>query len=150
MRRLSGVLLAAAILLLPAFAQPARAQNQKLTFEGEQVIWMVSIKAGKEADFEAVVAALKSALAQSTDPMAKTQAAGWKILKATKPQPDGTTIYTHYITVVPGADYGVMANIYTAVKDPTEQRALYDKYAGAFDKNILQLSFTTTADLGAP
>ena len=149
MRRLSGVLLAGAILLLPAFSQqqPAHAQAQKLTFEGESVVWMVSIKAGKEADFEAVIAALKNALAQSTAPEAKQQAAGWKILKATKPQPDGTTIYTHYITVVPGADYGVMANIYAVVKDPTEQRAIYDKYVGAFDKNILQLSFTTAADL---
>lgn len=148
MRRLFGVLLAGALLVLPALSQPAYAQAQKLTFEGESVVWMVSIKAGKEADFESVIASLKSALAANPDPMAKQQAAGWKVLKSTKPQPDGTTIYTHYITVVPGADYGVMANIYAVVKDPTEQRAIYDKYVGAFDKNILQLSFTTAASLG--
>jgi hypothetical protein len=148
MRRLFGVLLAGALLMLPALSQPAYAQAQKLTFEGESVVWMVSIKAGKEADFESVIASLKTALATNPDPNAKQQAAGWKVLKSTKPQPDGTTIYTHYITVVPGADYGVMANIYAVVKDPTEQRAIYDKYVGAFDKNILQLSFTTAASLG--
>lgn len=149
MRRLSGVLLAGAILLLPAFTQHAHAQAQKLTFEGDSVVWMVSIKAGKEADFEAVIAALKNALQTSAAPEAKQQAAGWKVLKSLKPQPDGTVIYTHMISpVVAGADYGVMSNIYAAVKDPTEQKALYDKYAGAFDKNILQLSFSTAADLG--
>jgi hypothetical protein len=137
------------MLVLPALSQPALAQApQKLTFEGESVIWMVSIKPGKDADFEAVIAALKDALLKAGTPEAKQQAAGWKVLKATKPQPDGTTIYTHLISpVVPGADYGVMANIYAAVKDPMEQKALYDKYAGAFDKNILQLSFTNAADL---
>ena len=147
MRRLFGVLVAGVLLMLPAFSQPAYAQAQKLTFEGETVVWMVSIKPGKEADFEAVIAALKNALATSAEPTAKQQLAGWKVLKSTKPQPDGTIIYTHMITVVPGADYGVMANIYASVKDPAEQKALYDKYAGAFDKNILQLSFTTAADL---
>lgn len=150
MRRLTGILVAGAILMLPAFSQNALAQAPtKLTFEGDSVVWMMSVKAGKEADFEAVIAALKDVLQKMDAPEAKQQAAGWKVLKAVKPQPDGTTIYTHMISpVVPGADYGVMANIYTVVKDPTAARALYDKYAGAFDKNILQLQFNTAADLG--
>ena len=153
MRRLSRVLLAGAMLLLPAFSQngfaQAAAPPNKLTFEGDTVVWMVSIKAGKEADFEAVVAELKKALMASPAPEAKQVAAGWKVLKPVKPQPDGTMIYTHMISpVVPGADYGVMSNIYAVVKDPTEARAIYDKYVAAFDKNILQLSFTTAADLG--
>ena len=149
MRRLTGILVAGAILMLPAFSQNALAQAPtKLTFEGDSVVWMMSVKAGKEADFEAVIAALKDVLQKMDAPEAKQQAAGWKVLKAVKPQPDGTTIYTHMISpVVPGADYGVMANIYQVVKDPTAARALYDKYAGAFDKNILQLQFTTAADL---
>ena len=148
MRRLFGVLLAGA-LLLPAFSQqPAHAQAQKLTFEGDTVVWMVSVKQGKEADFEAVIASLKDALSKSADPAAKQQAAGWKVVKGLKPQPDGTTIYTHIISpVVPGADYGVMANIYAVVKDPTEQRAIYDKYVAAFDKNLAQLAFNTSTDL---
>jgi hypothetical protein len=151
MRRLSGVLLAGAILLLPAFSQHAFAQAapQKLTFEGDTVIWMMTVKAGKEADFEAVITALKNALQKSENPEAKQQAAGWKVIKGLKPQPDGSVVYTHVIhPVVAGADYGVMANIYAVEKDPATQRALYDKYAGAFDKNLLQVPFTTVAELG--
>jgi hypothetical protein len=149
MRRLFGVLLAGAILLLPAFSQNAQAQApQKLTFEGDTVLWMVSVKAGKEADYEAVIAALKDALQKAEAPEAKQQAAGWKVVKATKPQPDGTTIYTHIISpVVPNADYGVMANIYAVVKDPMEQRALYDKYTGALDKTLMQLPLQSVNDL---
>lgn len=148
MRRLSGVLLAGAILLLPAFTQTASAQQQKLTFQGDTVVWMVAINPGKEADFEEVVQALKSALAQGATPEAAQQAAGWKILKGPA-QPDGSIVYTHLISpVVPNADYGVMANIYAAVKDPTQQKTLYDKYAGAFKANLAQVQLTTVASMG--
>jgi hypothetical protein len=150
MRRLSGVLLAGAMLLLPAFSQNGFAQQapQKLTFEGDTVIWMVTVKPDKTADFEAVIAALKDALNKAERPEAKQQAAGWKIVKGLKPQPDGTIVYTHIISpVVPGADYSVLQNIYPVVTDPTEQRALYDKYAGAFAATLLQVPFAMVSDL---
>jgi hypothetical protein len=149
MRRLTGVLLAGAILLLPAFSQHASAQDaQKLTFTGDTVVWMVAVNPGKEADFEAVITALKDALAQGLTPEAKQQAAGWKVLKGPA-QPDGSIVYTHLISpVVPNADYGVMANIYQAVKDPAQQKELYDKYAGAFKSNLAQVQMTTIANLG--
>lgn len=149
MRRLSGVLLAGAMLLLPAFSQNGFAQQapQKLTFDGDAVIWMVTVKPDKTADFEAVLASLKDALMKSDTPEAKQQAAGWKVVKGLKPQPDGTIVYTHVISpVVKGADYSVLQNIYTVVKDPTEQRALYDKYAGAFAATLLQVPFTMVTD----
>src|SRR5678816_3309262 len=99
MRRLSGVLLAGAMLLLPALSQNAFAQQapQKLTFDGDAVVWMVTVKPDKTADFEAVIAALKDALSKADNPEAKQQAAGWKIVKGAKPQPDGTIVYTHII-----------------------------------------------------
>jgi hypothetical protein len=149
MRRLSGVLLAGALLMLPAFSQSAFAQDaQKLTFQGDTVVWMVTIKPGREADFEEVIAALKMALQTSEAPEAKQQAAGWKVLKGPT-QPDGSIVYTHLISpVVPGADYGVMANIYAVVKDPAQQKMLYDKYAGSFNQNLLQVPLTTVIDLG--
>lgn len=149
MRRLSGVLLAGAILLLPAFSQPAAAQEpQKLTFEGDTVVWMITVKPDKTADFEAVLAALKDALSKSDSPEAKRQAAGWKVVKGLKPQPDGSIVYMHIISpVVPGADYSLLQNIYPVVTDPTEQRALYDKYAGSFNSTLLQVPFTTVVDM---
>ena len=150
MRRLSGVLLAGAMLLLPAFSQNGFAQQapQKLTFDGDAVVWMVTVKPDKTADFEAVIAALKDALSKADNPEAKQQAAGWKIVKGAKPQPDGTIVYTHIISpVVKGADYSVLQNIYKVVTDPTQQRALYDKYAGSFAATIMQVPFTLVADL---
>jgi len=150
MRRLSGVLLAGAMLLLPAFSQNGFAQQapQKLTFDGDAVIWMVTVKPDKTADFEAVLAALKDALQKTDRPEAKQQAAGWKVVKGAKPQPDGTIVYTHIISpVVKGADYSVLQNIYTVVTDPAQQRALYDKYAGAFAATLMQVPFTMVSDL---
>ena len=66
MRRLSGVLLAGAILLLPAFSQNALAQAapQKTTYTGDMVIAGYSVNSGKDADYEKVIAALKDALAK--------------------------------------------------------------------------------------
>lgn len=151
MRRLSAVLLAGAILVMPAFSPghgAVQAQAQKLTFEGDSVIWMVTVKPDKTADFEAVMAALKDALAKSPNPDAKAQAAGWRVMRSNaKPQPDGTIIYAHIINpVVKGADYGVMANIYAAVTDPAAQKALYDKYAGSFGASIMQMPFSAVLD----
>ena len=66
-----------------------------------------------------------------------------------KPQPDGTIVYAHIISpVVKGADYSVLQNIYTVVTDPAQQRALYDKYAGAFGATLMQVPFSTVSNLG--
>ena len=109
---------------------------------------MVTVKPDKTADFEAVLAALKDALQKTDRPEAKQQAAGWKVVKGAKPQPDGTIVYTHIISpVVKGADYSVLQNIYTVVTDPAQQRALYDKYAGAFAATLMQVPFTMVSDL---
>ena len=117
-------------------------------FGSEAGIIFNSIKAEGVKPFEMVIGRLKQALAESADPVRKQQAAGWKIFKAAETGPAASVLYVFVMDpAVKGADYGVMANIYAAVKDPTEQRAIYDKYVGAFDKNILQLSFTTAADL---
>ena len=58
MRRLSGFVLAGAILLLPAFSQghgAAYAQAASaLTFDGDTALWSISIKPDKTADFEQI------------------------------------------------------------------------------------------------
>ncbi len=150
MRRLSGMLLAGAILVLPAFSQghgAVQAQAQKLTFDGDAVVWMVTVKPDKTADFEAVMASLKDALTKSSNPDAKAQAAGWKVVKSGRPQPDGTIVYAHIINpVVKGADYGVMANIYAVVTDPAEQTALFNKYRDSFGANLMQVPLNNVLD----
>ena len=64
MRRLSGVLLAGAVLILPAFSQTAFAQAppQKTTYTGELVLAAYTVNPGKEGDYEKVIAALKDSL----------------------------------------------------------------------------------------
>ena len=139
MRRLSGVLLAGAILVAPAFWHGlggVSAQAEKTTFTGDLVIMAHAVNADKTADYEQVVAKLKEALSKSEAPEAKEQLAGWRVIKNATPNPDGSVVYLHVITPVKDADYSILANIYGMVKDPTEQRAVYDMYRAAL-KQVL-------------
>ncbi len=153
MRRLSGVLLAAALVLLSGFAQGTAfaqaAAPQKTTFTGDAVVIVYSINQGKEADYEKVIDALKAALAKSTAPEAKQQAASWKIFKAEKSlTPDGLPSYIHLITpVVKDADYSVV-NIVYSVSSDEEKRAFYELYRGALKGAVSLITGTTVADLG--
>ena len=150
MRRLSGVLLAGAILLLPALSTSAQAAQQaapqKFTMEGDLALWSVSIRPDKTADYEQVLTKVKEALAKSAAPEAKQQLAGWRVIKAAKPMPDGNIVYTHVIQPVPGADYNLLQVAYATITDPTEQKTLYDLYRGAFVANIGLASGTVVAD----
>ncbi len=150
MRRVSGVLLAAAILLIPALSPRSgavQAQAQKLTFDADAVVWMVTVKPDKTADFEEVMAALKDALLKSPNADAKAQAAGWKVVRSGRAQPDGTIVYAHLINpVVKGADYGVMANIYAVVTDSAQQTALFNKYRDSFGANLMQVPLNNVLD----
>jgi len=76
MRRLSGVLLACAICVVPAFSHGygdlfAQAAPQKTLFTGDVVIQAFAINPDKTADYEMVLAKLKDALSKSD--------AKWKI-----------------------------------------------------------------------
>ena len=160
MRRLSGVLLAGAVLLLPAFSHTAIAQDaaapaaapaapapQKFTMDGDVALWSVSIRPDKTADYEQVMNKVKEVLTKSDAPEKKQQAAGWKIIKAPKPMPDGNIIYTHVITPVPGADYAVLQVLYATITDPAEQKALYELYRGAFVGNLALSTGTVAVDM---
>jgi len=151
MRRLSGVLLASAILLVPPLWQNAlaaqQAAPQKFTLDGDLALWSVSIRPDKTADYEQVLNKVKEALTKSQAPEAKQQLAGWKVMKAAKPMPDGNIIYTHVITPVPGADYNILQVLYATFTDPTEQKNLYDLYRGAFVGNLGISSGSVAVDL---
>lgn len=148
MRRLSGVLLAGAVLILPAFSQTAFAQAppQKTTYTGETVVAAYTVNPGKEADYEKVIATLKDSLMKSSRPEAKQQLAGWKIVKNSAAQPDGSSLYLHVITPVKDADYSITNLVYEAVKDPTEQKAFYDLYRGALQKALFVIQGPVVSD----
>jgi hypothetical protein len=142
MGRLSGMLLAGALVLVPAFSQghagaqeAAQPAAPKLTFEGDTALWTVAIKPDKTADFEKIISKLHEGLNKSEKPERKQQAAGWKVMKLAKPLPDGNIAYVHIINpVVPGADYTVMQALYELW--PDERQALYEMYRGAFAQNL--------------
>ena len=148
MRRLSGVLLAGAVLILPAFSQAAFAQAapQKTTYTGEMVLAAYTVNPGKDGDYEKVIAALKDSLMKSSRPEAKQQLAGWKIIKNSAAQPDGSSLWVHVITPVKDADYSITNLVYEVVKDPTEQKAFYDLYRGALQKALFVIQGPVTAD----
>ena len=141
--RLFGMLLAGALVMLPAFSQghagaQEAAQQQaapKLTFEGDTALWTVAIKPDKTADFEKILTKLHEGLAKSDKPERKQQATGWRVMRLAKPLPDGNIAYVHIINpVVPGADYTVMQALYDMY--PDERQALYEMYRGAFAANL--------------
>ena len=155
MRRLSGMVMAGAMLMLPAFsltgqaqdatAQAAPAKPAAQTYSADSVIVMYAINPGKEADYEKVIATLRAALAKSTAPEAKQQLASWRVVKSEKPlTPDGTT-YIHIISpVVKGADYSI-SNIVYAVSTDDEKRAFYELYKGALKGALSQINAVDVA-----
>ena len=148
MRRLSGVLLAGAVLILPAFSQTAFAQAppQKTTYTGELVLAAYTVNPGKEADYEKVLATLKDSLMKSPRPEAKQQLAGWKVIKNSAAQPDGSSLWVHVITPVKDADYSITNLVYEVVKDPMEQKTFYDLYRGALQKALFVIQGPIAAD----
>lgn len=152
MRRLSGLLVAGAIMLLPAFSQGhgtvlAQAAPQKTTFTGDMVLQAFSVNADKTADYEQVVGKLKEALSKSERPEAKQQLAGWKVMKNATAQPDGSIVYIHVLSpVVKDADYSIVNIVYEVFKDPAEQKAFYDLYRGALKAALFVIQGPVTSD----
>ena len=151
MRRLSGLLLTGAIMVLPAFSQGhggVRAQGQALTFDGDTAIVTVAIKPDKTAEFEQIMNDVRAALMKSEKPERKQQAAGWKVVKSATPMKDGTIVYMHVIDpVVKGADYTILAILYETTTDAAAQRAIFEKYRDAFAASLGGGAFTTVVDL---
>ena len=146
MRRLSGLVVAGAMLVLPAFAASIHAQDaaapQKTTYATDSVITIYTVNPGKEADYEKVMALLRDALNKSTAPEAKQQLAGWKVFKTPKSlsPTDGAPTYIHIINpVVKGADYNIVQIVYSVSTDD-EKRAFYDLYKGALKGALSQIT----------
>ena len=156
MRRLSGMVVAGAMLMLPAFSLSGHAQEAapqaaatppKLTYNADAVIVVYAVNPGKDAEYEQVIAKLREALGKSTAPEAKQQLASWKVVKSpTSLTKDTSSSYIHIINpVVKGADYSIVNIVYAASTDD-EKRAFYDLYKGALKGALSQMMGT---DVGA-
>src|SRR5262249_19465177 len=118
----------------PVFAQTAPAQTPPAqgaqpaptarTFGNDAGMVLNFIKPDKTADFEAVVAKLKEALAKSEKPERKEQAKSWRVFKSPDPAANSSVLYVFSIDpAVKDADYTVSTILAEAV--PTEMQALY-------------------------
>ena len=114
MRRPSGIFLACVLMVLtaslasaqaPATTQPAQPAAPPLNFTGDVVLWAFAINPDKTADYDQVLAKLKESLTKITRPEAKQQLAGWRVIKNSAAQADGTILYIHIINVVKAMDW---------------------------------------------
>lgn len=162
MRRLSGVVMAGAILMVPAFShvtfaqeaagQPAaQAQEsapQKTTYTGDMVIAAYAVNADKVADYDRVIATLKDSLMKSMRPEARQQLAGWRVMKNSAAQQDGSALYVHVISpVVPNADYSITNLVYEVVTDPMERVNFYNMYRDALKQPLFVIQGPISNDL---
>jgi hypothetical protein len=121
---------------------------QKVTFTGDVVLWAFTVHPNKTADYEQVLEKLKTALMKLERPDARQQAAGWKVIKNSTPQGDGTILYIHVINpVVQGADYSITNIVYEAFPDPEERIAFYELYRGAISAAFFTIQAPVVADL---
>ena len=144
----------AIVLLMTCIAAPAwvanmaaqsSAAHQSLTFEGDTALWTVAIKPDKTADFEQIMKKVHEALLKAPDPERRQQAAGWRVMKISKPLPDGNIAYVHIVhPVVSGADYTIMKTLYDAF--PDERQALYELYRGAFAQSLSMATGSIAVD----
>jgi hypothetical protein len=128
-------------------AQQAQAAPTARTFANDAGMVLNFIKPDKTADFEAVVAKLKEALAKSDKPERKEQAKSWQVFKSPDPAAGGNVLYVFLINpAVKGADYTV-SNI-LAEAFPTEVQTLYKQYAEAYASGQNFVNLALVSDLG--
>jgi hypothetical protein len=127
-------------------AQQAQQVSNARVFPNDAGMILNFIKPDKTADFEAVMAKLKEALAKSEKPERKQQAAGWKIFHSAD-KAGANDLYVFIIDpVVKGADYQVSNIIAEAF--PTEANDLLKKYAEAYAQGMNIVNLILLQDLG--
>jgi len=113
-------------LMPPVPAVPLLARS----FTTKAGLLFTSVRPERVIDFETVIGLVKDALANSTDPAVRAQAAGWQIFKATEPGPNMTVTYVFVIDpAIPGADYGLGRILSDAYPDRIQE--IWKLYTGA-------------------
>ena len=161
LRRIVFGLVAGTLLAITVFAQTPPAQTPPAqppagaaaapttrTFASDGGMVLNFVKPDKTADFEAVIAKLKEALAKSEKPERKEQAKSWKVFKSPDPAAGGNALYVFVIDpAVKGADYTV-SNILAEAFPPAEVNELYKQYAAAYASGQNFVNLTLVSDLG--
>lgn len=116
------------------------------TFTAPAGLLFNTVRAERQADFEKVIAYLRAALEQSSDPTIRAQAKGWRIFKAAEPGPGGTVLYVFALDpTVPGADYGLGRILAEAYPDTAQLQEIWKLYQGAVTSGGSLLNLTPVA-----
>jgi len=127
-------------------AGQAQAVSNARLFPNDGGMVLNFIKPDKTADFEAVIAKLKEALAKSDKPERKQQAAGWKVFKS--PDPAGANVLYVFIIdpSMKTADYQISNIIAEAL--PAEANEILKKYAECYAQGMNIVNLNLIQDLG--
>jgi hypothetical protein len=130
---------------VPTAPMPAVPASRKFTTEAGVMFSL--ILPAKTADFEAVLARVKEALAKSQDPKRKQQALGWRVMKGTEPGPGGNIVYMWlFDPAVKDFDYSITNILLEAF--PNEAQDLWAKYTACFASPQSMLSLTQVLSMG--
>ena len=118
----------------------AQEQAAKRVFGGDTALVLNYVLADRSADFEAVIAKVKEALAKSERPVRRQQAANWRVFKTNGPAPPGKVVYLFaMMPPLRGADYTIPTIL--AEELPAEAKELSRKLVEAYGDPPQQVSF---------
>ena len=127
-------------------AAPAAAVPASRKFTSDSGIIFNVIKPDKVADFEAVMARVKDALAKSPDPKRKQQALTWRVFKGLEPGLGGNIVYIFFFDpAVKEEDYTVSQILTEAF--PAEAQELWAKYTACFVSGQTMLNLQQTINM---
>lgn len=130
---------------VPVATMPAVPASRKFT--AESGVMFSLILANKTADFEAVLARVKEALANSQDPKRKQQALSWRVLKGLEPGAGGNIVYIWlFDPAVKDVEYSITSILTEAF--PNEAQDLWAKYTACFASPQSMLNLTQVLTMG--
>lgn len=146
-RRLLKLLLCGPVLGLSRSEVHAQAQGR--VFGSDAGMVLNTIKPEHVAGFEMVIGRLKAALQQSSDPIRRQQASGWKVFKALEPGANASVLYVFWINpAIKEADYTVSKILFEAY--PKEVEELYKTYSSAYSGGQTLVNLQLLSDFGIP
>jgi hypothetical protein len=123
---------------------PAVPASRKFTSDGGMIINV--IKPDKTADFEAVMARVKDALAKSDNPKRKQMALGWRVFKGLESGPGGNYVYIFWFDPpVKDEDYQITSILGEAF--PNELQDLWAKFTQCFVDGQTMLNLQQVANM---
>ena len=128
---------------------PAVPATRKFTSDGGMIF--NKIRPDKTADFEAVMARVKEALAKSDNPKRKQMALTWRVFKGLEAGPGGNYVYIFWFDPpVKDEDYSITTILGEAF--PNELQDLWSKFTGSFvdGQTMLNLQLVANMSPNAP